>query len=72
MYMYNYVKQNSYNMSLHTDAVVMTQSVNSSAPSVSSEGSDSRSRGPSITIKVQSSDKSIIYSLSKVSNLFKR
>ena len=70
MYMYiYYVKQNSYIMSLHTDAVVMTQSVNSSAASVSSEGGDSRSGGPSITIKVQSSDKSIIYSLSKVSNL---
>ena len=70
---YLYVKQNSYNnmsfMHTHTDAVVMTQSVNSSAASVSSEGGESQSGGPSITIKIQSSDKSIVYSLSKVSNL---
>ena len=56
-------------MHTHTDAVVMTQSVNSSGASVSGEGGESRSGGPSITIKVQSSDKSIVYSLSKVSNL---
>ena len=50
----------------------MTQSVNDSAASVSGgtgeDGGSQKARGgPSITIKVQSSDKSIVYSLSKVS-----
>ena len=58
----------------YTDAVVMTQSVCESAANVSGgagdDGGSRQSGGPSITIKVQSSDKSIVYSLSKVSVLF--
>ena len=74
MHTHSHVKQN---VIIHcithtfTDAVVMTQSVNEGAPSTSGDSGEgsgsSRSGGPSITIKVQSSDKSIVYSLSKVS-----
>ena len=45
----------------HTDAVVMAESTDATPPV-----SDGSIRGPSINIKVQSSEKSIVYSLSKV------
>ena len=48
----------------------MTKGVNESLSSASSTVYGVGSGGPSITIKVQSSDKSIVYSLSKVCSIF--